>query len=235
MSFMKYCNLCKIKINKDADKCILCGNAVYEHVTEGGTASSIDSSEAVDEVFPSIPYVFTSNYLVKIPLFITVSALIISLIASLIFPSSMEYVSLVALGILGLWLGFGQIIQKKHRVHKKIMTQVINISLIVLFIDWYLGWSAWSITYVLPIMFITAILLMYISGKIMRLNVQSYMVYALFSGILGIIPALFIYFDWVSNIYLSLASVAISLIFLVAVAIFKGREIKEELSRRMHI
>lgn len=219
---MKYCTNCKVKINKSTRRCILC-NAVLSPL-----------SEPVDEVFPHTPYVFRNRYLLKIPMFITLSVILVSLIFVIFFPAARNILYLVMFGVAILWLGFYQIIRRKHRTHRKIINQVVNISLLALFFDWRLGWSAWSLTYVLPITFITAIILMYISGKIMRLPIRAYMNYALIGGVLGIIPSLFVSFNWTTNVILPITCVAISAIFLSAIAIFKGNEIIDELKRRMH-
>lgn len=221
---MKYCKFCKVELNSDEDKCVLCGNEVRPVANKKSL-----------EVFPEIPPSFESNNILKIPLFISVTIVIISFLVNMIFPSEIEWFKLMILALISLWIGLYTIFFKRYNFHKKIIRQVIILSLLALFWDWQTGWRAWSISYFLPIIFISAILLMYLSGKIMKLGISSYISYALIAGVLGILPALFILFDWVRNPNLSAISAGFSLIFLSAIFIFKGNEMKEELSKKMHI
>lgn len=221
---MKYCSHCKVHMVQDKEKCILCGNFV-----------SIIKDEEAEEVFPKVPPTFESNLVLKIMLFISISTIVASFVIDMIFPSFINWPLLMVFGLLSIWLGLFVIFQKRYNVHKKIIWQVVIISLISLFWDWNIGWRGWSITYVLPTIFISAMVLMYVTGKIMKLSIRSYIIYALIDGVLGIVPALFILFGWVRVRYPSIISVGVSIIFLSAIFIFKGNEIREELNRKMHI
>lgn len=221
---MKHCNHCKVNIVQDREKCILCGNFV----------SSI-SDEKADEIFPDIPPTFESHMVLKIMLFISITTIVISFVIDMIFPSFINWPLLMVFGLISIWLGLFVIFQKRYNIHKKIIWQVVIVSLLSLFWDWNTGWQGWSITYVMPTIFISAMVLMYVTGKIMRLSVRSYIIYALIDGVLGIVPALFILFGWVRVRYPSIISVGVSIIFLSAIFIFKGNDIKDELNKKMHI
>lgn len=221
---MKYCNHCKVKIDQDREKCILCGNFV----------SSI-SDEQADEIFPNVPPAFESRMVLKIMIFISIATIVTSFVIDMIFPSFINWPLLMVFGLISIWLGLFVIFQKRYNIHKKIIWQVVIVSLLSLFWDWNTGWQGWSITYVMPTIFISAMVLMYVTGKIMKLSVRSYIIYALIDGVLGIVPALFILFGWVRVRYPSIISVGVSIIFLSAIFIFKGNEIKDELNKKMHI
>lgn len=209
---------------QDKEKCILCGNFV-----------SIIKDEESQEIFPKLAPTFESNLLLKVMVFISISTIVASFVIDMIFPSFINWPLLMVFGLLSIWLGLFVIFQKRYNVHKKIIWQVIIISLISLFWDWNIGWRGWSITYVLPTIFISAMVLMYVTGKFMKLSVRSYIIYALIDGVLGVVPALFILFGWVRVKYPSIISVGVSIILLSAIFIFKGNEIREELNKKMHI
>jgi len=95
--------------------------------------------------------------------------------------------------------------------------------------------EGWSLDYAVPILCVAALLVMYITAKVMRLSARDYISYFLLGGLFGIVPVLFILFDIVKVDYPSLVSVAASIIFLAAIIIFQGDSIKEELRKRMHI
>jgi len=93
----------------------------------------------------------------------------------------------------------------------------------------------WSLDYAIPILCIVAMLVMYITAKVMRLSAGNYISYFLLGGLFGIVPILFILFDLVNVDLPSIISVAASIIFLSAIIIFQGHNIKAELQKRMHI
>ena len=89
--------------------------------------------------------------------------------------------------------------------------------------------------YVIPLACVSAMVIMYVTVKIMHLSMSDYITYVLLDGIFGIVPAIFIIFDLVNVIYPSIISVGFSIISLAAIFIFHGREIKTEVTKRMHI
>jgi hypothetical protein len=115
------------------------------------------------------------------------------------------------------------------------MWQVAIISLLSIFWDWQTGWRGWSLDYIISIACVTAIIVMYVTARIMKLRVRDYITYALLAGLFGVIPILFILFNWVNVLYPSVICVAISIVFLSAIFIFQGENIKMELKKRMHI
>lgn len=221
---MKYCNHCEVNITQSREKCILCGNFV-----------STISDEKPEDIFPEIPPTFESHLGLRIMIFISICTIVISFVIDMIFPSYINWPLLMVFGLLSIWIGLFVIIQKRYNIHKKIIWQVIIVSILSLFWDWNTGWQGWSITYVIPIICISAMVIMYVTAKIMKLSIRNYILYALIDGVLGIVPALFILFGWVRVKYPSIISVGISIMFLSAIFIFKGKEIKEELNKKMHI
>ena len=89
--------------------------------------------------------------------------------------------------------------------------------------------------YVIPIVSVSAMFVMYVTAKIMNLSVNDYIAYFLLDALFGIIPIIFILLGWINVIYPSAICVAVSIIFLSAIIIFQGENIKAELSKRMHL
>ncbi|TJX15906.1 hypothetical protein E9840_01760 [Tissierella creatinini] len=222
---MRYCNHCKVYIKDNTNKCILCGNTLpieYKQNIESPT-------------FPYIPLFYESHMPIKILSFISISAIVISFAINMIFRSDVNWPLLVMLGLVSVWIGLYVIIKKRYHIPKKIITQVIIISLLSVFWDWKTGWRGWSTTYVIPIIIVSAMIIMYITAKVLKLSTRDYITYFLIAGILGIVPVIFILFHWVSIIYPSIISISVSIISISAIFIFKGDEIRLELDKRMHI
>lgn len=222
---MIYCKQCKVHIRDKKSKCPLCGNIL---------ADDINTVEG-DNVYPLIPPAYEKHLAIRILLFISIVAIVLSYFIHKLFPTSVNWPMLVLLGLLSTWLSITDALRKRHNITKSIMWQVIIVSALSIFWDWKIGWKGWSFDYAIPILCIAAVIVMYVTAKVMRLSVVNYIAYFLLGGLFGIIPVLFILFDLVTVEIPSIISVAVSIIFLAAIIIFKGDSIKQELQKRMHI
>jgi hypothetical protein len=222
---MKYCNGCKVHIRGNRERCVLCG----------GLLSAADSSAGEEELFPEIPPYYENHLALRIMIFISLTTVVASFVIRMIFPTSVNWPIFVLFGLISAWLSLIVIIQKRHNIPKTIIWQVAIVTLLSVFWDWETGWRGWSLAYLIPIVYAAAEIVMYVSAKIMKLSTRDFIIYALLDGLFGIIPVLFILFDWVSTPYPSIFCVALSVIFLSAIFIFQGEKIKRELEKRMHI
>jgi len=221
---MKYCRHCKVYIREERDKCVLC-----ENILEG------ELKEKSEKVFPKIPPFYKSHLAFKIMLFISITALVISFAIDMIFPSNINWPILFMFVVISIWVGLIIIVQKRYHIPKKIVWQVFIISILAVFWDYKTGWRGWSLDYVIPVACVSAMIIMYVTAKIMHLSIENYITYILLDGVFGIIPVLFLMFNLVNVVYPSIISIGFSIISLSAIFIFQGREIKAEISKRMHI
>ncbi|GAE89874.1 DUF6320 domain-containing protein [Acetivibrio straminisolvens] len=222
---MIYCNYCKIYIRDKKAKCPLCGNVLPEN----------GRIEKAEDIFPVIPLTYERHILIRILIFISIVAIVASYVVYKIVPTNVNWPGFVLFGLLSVWLSLIYALRKRYNITKSIMWQVIIVSGLVIFWDWKIGWMGWSLDYAVPFLCIAAMLVMYITAKVMKLSARDYISYFLLGGLFGIIPILFILFDLVKVNYPSYISVAASIIFLSAIIIFHGDSIKEELRKRMHI
>jgi len=221
---MRYCSYCKVHIHGRFDQCPLCQNLIPQ-----------SSEKNSPSKFPQIPPTYARHLALRIMLFFSVTALVISFVVHYLFPSPFNWPLWILLGLASMWFSLIIVIKKRHHITKNIMWQVALVSVLALVWDWAVGWSGWSLDYVLPTVYVVAMLVMYVTARIMKLSVRDYITYLLLDGMFGIIPILFLVFDWVHVTYPSLVSAALSFIFLAAILIFQGDSIKAELDRRMHL
>ncbi|UWG95833.1 DUF6320 domain-containing protein [Dehalobacter sp. DCM] len=222
---MPYCNHCKVSIRGNRERCPLCRNII---------AIESDTSDC-REIFPAIPPVFERNLALRIMIFSTVVAIVVSLVIYVLFPSDVKWPVFVLLGLISMWLNLFVVLRKRYHISKNILWQVAILSILSILWDWGTGWHGWSLDYVIPFIFVAAMLIMYVTAKIMKISARDYITYLLLDGLLGIVPILFIRYNLVEAIYPSVLSVAISVISLSAIFIFQGDYIKSELIKRMHI
>lgn len=222
---MQYCSKCRVNIRGENERCVLCGN----------TLTKLPSPEGREEVFPEIPRTVESHLAIRILIFISVAAVIASFAIRLVFPTDVNWPVFVVFGLASMWLGLIVVVKKRNNIPKTILWQVAIVTVLSIFWDWQTGWKGWSLDYLIPILYVAAELVMYVSAKIMKLSIRDYITYAMLDALFGVLPILFIVFDWVKTPYPSVISVSASVIFLAAIFIFQGDKIRTELHKRMHI
>jgi hypothetical protein len=204
--------------------CPLCG---------GILAGNKDNDE---EIFPHIPTIYQEfNIFIRILIFISVAAVIISFAVNLIFTRQSRWSLLVAAGVACMWISLFFIIRKKNNIPKTIVWQVCLLSIISYFWDLSTGWRGWSIDYVIPAICVVAMIVMAIGAKILKIGVRDLIVYILIDAIFGLVPIIFILLGWLRILYPSVICVAASAISLSALIIFEGENMRSELNKRMHI
>lgn len=220
---MQYCNHCQVQIKGDQEKCPLCQNIL------------LDSGNMEDEITPIIPPSYEGHLAIKIMVFISILAIVSSFAIYQLLPSKTNWPIFVLFGVLSMWISLSVVIHKRHNIPKTIIWQITVVSMLSIFWDYKIGWRGWSLDYVLPIICVLAMLIMYITAKIMKLGVRDYIIYFLLDCIFGFVPIIFLLLGWVHVVYPSIICTAVSIIFISAIVIFQGDSIRVELNRRMHI
>jgi hypothetical protein len=220
---MQYCDHCKVHIRGDRKYCPLCQNAL----------SGSGSEE--EEVFPVVPVTYQYNLMIRVMLYLSICIVVISLAVNAMFPVKVNWPMFIIAGILCVWISLGVVVRKRHNIPKSIIWQVAVISILAVIWDWRTGWRGWSLDFVIPIVCVVAMIIMYVTAKIMRLGARDFVIYIVLDSIFGIIPLLFILLDLLHTKFPSIISISISVLSLAAVILFEGDNIREELNKRMHI
>ena len=100
------------------------------------------------------------------------------------------------------------------------------ICIFTIFLDTYIGFTGWSLDIVMPIVFMAAMILMYFLSKILRLKASDYIIYLLIDALFGILPLILILCGLANHIVLSIV---------LALLIFEGKAMLEELNKRFHV
>ncbi len=220
---MRYCEYCKVHIRDGRKYCPLCQN----------TLSGTGSKE--EEIFPRVPLTYQYNLMIRAMVFLSICIVVASFAINAMFPVNVNRPMFIIAGILCIWVSLAMVIRKRHNIPKSIIWQVAVISVLAVIWDWRTGWRGWSLDYVIPIVCVVAMIVMYVTAKIMRLGVQDFIIYIVLDSIFGIIPVLFILFNLLQVRYPSIISISVSILSLAAVILFEGENIKEELNKRMHL
>lgn len=221
---MKYCTKCKVDVTGDLTFCPLCQS---ELLLEG---------EIKESIFPVIKEENAKNYLVlKILGFISISASILSVFFNIILSSSSWWSLIVVVTVSAVWISLAIAIIKHRDLLKYLLYQSVIICLFAVFLDYITGQQGWAITFVVPIVFTLAMIVMYLLSKILHLQVGDYMIYLLLDALFGIIPILFLVTDKLQTDMPSIVCILGSIISVVGLVVFEGKNMLSELKRRLHV
>ena len=221
---MRYCGSCKVDILGDWDTCPLCLNPVR---TQGVVAQ--------ESPFPDIPLRFHKHLAIRILTFLSVITVALSFIIHRIWPTHINRPVLILFGVISMWLIVGSIIRKRRNIAKSIVYQIALLSLLSALWDYYTGWTGWSINYAIPIICSGALAAMFVSVRVVELEVGDYVLYMVIAALLALIPLPVFLLGWISHPVPTFVSVCLRVVMLVEVLVFRGGEIRAQLQKRMHI
>ena len=223
---MDYCENCKASIKGDWEICPLCQTSMKQENSEDKKSGSS---------FLNDPLLFNRDQAKQT--FFRVSLLLILLyfIAQIFYPFKFFGLEYILFGLFITWT-LGIIFVRKRRNLAKVITYyLLLISLATIYFDYLFGWRGWSITFVVPIISMSALLAIFIAMQVINLKVQDYVLYLQLAALFGLIPLLFLIMNWVGHPLPSLLSVILSIIMFIGVLIRYRKLLIRELQKRMHI
>lgn len=133
-----------------------------------------------------------------------------------------------------LWLGY--IILKDNAGYRiRILSGVAGAVLLIILIDTFLGFSGWSVSYVLPAAIILLDLALAILMLINRRNWQSYLILQVAMVLVGIVPLVLIRIGIVTQPLVSDIAFLVTVFMFLGSMILGGRTARIEMKRRFHI
>ncbi len=230
---MRYCERCKVNIAGRWERCPLCDGYLAPPVPREGLDT--DGEEA-EEIFPRIPTIYYQYGLFfRILIWVSVIAAAVSFAVNFAWPGHGLWSLIVAAGIGSFWALMIFAVRKRRDLSKSILYQLLIASILVVIWDCFMGWHRWSIDYVIPILCVSGMLSMGILSRVMKQYINDPILYLSIYGALGFIPLIPLVFGWLNVIYPSLICVVISVISLSGILLFRGRQMKQELKKRMHV
>ena len=217
---MRICKKCNLKIKTDSDICPLCQNKLI--------------GKKEENVFPLIPNIYKKYFtFFKILLFISFIISLLCITVDLMI-SKYHFSLFVILGFICLFIILKAVFNDKESIFKSILSQLVILSCLSILWDYFTGFHHWSITYVIPILCIICSINLAILSIVLKDYLEQEIFYFICAILIGIIPLLFIVIG-ISNKIPSVISVLFNLICFITLLIFKFKDVKEELKRRMHI
>ncbi|MCL2099006.1 MAG: DUF6320 domain-containing protein [Oscillospiraceae bacterium] len=221
---MKFCEKCTVEVRGDFEKCPLCQNTLTGENQNGY------------EIFPFVPLVIHKHSLLfRLLQLCSAVAVIGSFTVNWLLPQSGFWSLFVVAGVACVWLSLIFAVRKRHNLLKNLTYQATIVSVLSVLWDIFTGWHGWSVDFVIPITFVSVMVATAIIAQILKMQTETYIIYSFLLIIYGIIPVIFVLSGLNSVIYPSIICAACSLILFSALLIFEGKNMTEELKRRLHL
>ncbi|MDO5417618.1 MAG: DUF6320 domain-containing protein [Lachnospiraceae bacterium] len=162
------------------------------------------------------------------------AALVLAVVNAVTY-SGFWWAGIAVPGILYTILTLNYSILKHANLGKSVMTQTIGLQILVVMIDWALGFRGWSLNYGVPGMLLFADIAVVFLILVNRMNWQSYLMYQLAITVLSFIPLILWAAGWITAPFLAVVTVILSVLILAMTVLLGDRSVKSEFIRRFHL
>lgn len=220
---MSRCKQCNVEILDETERCPLC-HSVLEKTVE------------VENMYPNVRTMTRRLALLsRIYLFVAILVEALLIYLNVLSDSEMFWSAIPGLAMLYGYLVLRYAILGKSGYKGKIIVLTLIAILMVVAIDYVVGYRGWSVNYALP----SAILLVdagiLILMCINRRNWQSYMMWQIFMILCSVVPLVLYAVGIVTAPLLALLAFAVSAALFLGTLIIGDRRARTELRRRFHV
>ena len=220
---MKYCEKCKVKVQGNHEYCPLCKNF-------------LGISNASERIFPVIPTIYEKHK--RLILWLVLASFIVNILAILInylTTPDVKWAWFVILGTITSWIIVKSALNLNNGFISQIFYQSLGISFLSIFWDITTGWSGWSVDFVYPAIIGICLINMFFVVTLRNKLVTDYLIYLLLEILLAGVPLIFLTMKLVNIAFPSIICVMIGIVSLLIIIVSRGKVIKEELHRRLHM
>ena len=188
-------------------------------------------------LYPKIRNVKRGNIAIKIMAIVSIVIALTCTIVNLCTSTRYLWCLIVMVGIIYSWITVIYSVHRNINIASNVVLQTIAISALTLCIDYILGYQGWAINLAIPIIIIVANVTILVLTIVSVRRYYKYAIYELILSVLSFIPLIILLaFDGIITrpIFTIIAS-SIAAFTLVMSLILCGRNIVEELDRRLHM
>ena len=220
---MSRCKQCNVEILDETERCPLC-HSVLEKTVE------------VENMYPNVRTMTRRLALLsRIYLFVAILVEALLIYLNVLSDSEMFWSAIPGLAMLYGYLVLRYAILGKSGYKGKIIVLTLIAILMVVAIDFVVGYRGWSVNYALPsaILLVDAGILVLMC--INRRNWQSYMMWQIFMILCSVVPLVLYAVGIVTAPILALLAFAFSTALFLGTLIIGDRRARTELLRRFHV
>ncbi|MEG1880684.1 MAG: DUF6320 domain-containing protein, partial [Oscillospiraceae bacterium] len=213
---------CNVDVRGTATLCPLC-------------QSKLKGSETED-IYPKVPSLFKEyEIFFKFLILLSVAGSVICVAINLMIPQSGYWSVFVLLSVACFWITFMSTVKKREAIPANITIQVVLVSVFCVLWDYITVWRGWSLDYAIPCICTVGMVSMAVTARVTKIPIGDYIASFIMDICFGIVPIIF-YLTGVLEVQLpSLICVALSIISLVTIVLFEGKNMRLELTKRLHL
>ena len=220
---MSRCKQCNVEILDETERCPLC-HSVLEKTVE------------VENMYPNVRTMTRRLALLsRIYLFVAILVEALLIYLNVLSDSEMFWSAIPGLAMLYGYLVLRYAILGKSGYKGKIIVLTLIAILMVVAIDFVVGYRGWSVNYALPFASLLVDAGILILMCINRRNWQSYMMWQIFMILCSVVPLVLYAVGIVTAPLLALLAFAFSTALFLGTLIIGDRRARTELRRRFHV
>ncbi len=225
-----YCQSCKVHVGQSSSEfCPLCGDELTKKECTCLPNLPVNS-------YPDLSKERALTHLVlRILAFLSLLGGGISLLINWLIPTGVWWSLIVIAASAYLWLSIPPFLRRGFNPTKRILLQVIFTCILIVIVDYTIGFSGWSTSYVVPGILCAG--LGGINAMIVfnRTSWAQYVFYQCIMAVFGFTPLLLWLLGLADNRIMVIIAVSMALASLLGTIVFGDRTVKSEFKRRFHV
>ena len=217
---MKYCSKCQMKVQNQLNNCPLCGQLL----------------ESVEfEIERDYPEQFAKKRRFSIRksiIFLAMMIISFSFISGIF--QDFQWVFIITAATLYLTISAILGSRVKRNIGPNILTQVIGISALSIIIDYFLGYSGWSLEIIFPLGLMVGTTIITVMILLNSKRFTDLVIYQLMFGLMGIVILAMIYFQVILFRQIAIIGSYYTIITCVGLFFFADRQMIHELKKKFH-
>jgi hypothetical protein len=219
---MLFCEQCQVHVEGALHRCPLCQGPL--------------SGQPGENAYPVLPQAKSSLGLsLRLAALATVAVAAVCFAVNYSLPHTGWWSVFVFAALASTWLVLGVTVRKRGSPMKAVVWQLGVISAVTLLWDLCTGFAGWSLDFVLPIFIPCAQLAAFIVVKALGLRPAEYLFCLTICILVGFVPLILLLCGTLGTVYPSVICVSISLVALAGLLLIKGKELKDDAVRRLHL
>ena len=219
---MKYCSKCQMKVQNQLNNCPLCGQLL----------------ESVEfEIERDYPEQFAKKRRFSIRksiIFLAMMIISFSFISGIFQDFQWNWVFIITAATLYLTISAILGSRVKRNIGPNIFTQVIGISALSIIIDYFLGYSGWSLEIIFPLGLMAGTTIITVMILLNPKRFTDLVIYQLMFGLMGIVILAMIYFQVIIFRQIAIIGSYYTIITCVGLFFFADRQMIHELKKKFH-
>lgn len=172
---------------------------------------------------------------IKIFTFVCGAAIILFWMLNFLLPPDFLGAGYSTAGIFCVWMFVMVGYKKRRNILKNGMWQLLIVSIAAVLWDIFTGWYGWSVDFVIPLASLVTLISLFVVSRVCRLESDEYLFYLVQASAFGCLPAILFLAGVVGNHYPSVICSGISILFLLGLGIFKGKELMQEVRKKFRM